>query len=227
MSAIRSATDVLSETVDVADRDVLDVGCGAGELVRWLRSRGARTVGVECGAEMRRRAIDADPEHAADYIDAVGQQLPFDDATFDVVVFSNSLHHVPIDAIPTALREARRVLRPGGTLYVVEPDAEAPDDAVAAPVVDERIERAAAQAALDAVVGAGFSLRRRFEYLSEGVYPDFPAWERMVVGIDPDRAATMAEHREYLSEKFHRLGEQRHDGWAFLRTNLVAVLEAV
>jgi ubiquinone/menaquinone biosynthesis C-methylase UbiE len=227
MPATRTATDVLAETVDVAGRDVLDVGCGAGELVRWLRSHGARAVGVECGLEMRRRAIEADPEHAGEYVDAVGQDLPFDDGTFDVVVFSYSLHHVPIDQIPTALREARRVLRPGGILYVVEPDVEAPDDAVAVPVIDERIERAAAQSALDAVAGAGFEMQHRFEYLSEGVYADFAAWERMIVGIDPDRAAAMAEHREHLSEKFHQLGEQRADGWVFLRNNLLAVLEAV
>lgn len=221
----RSPSEVLATTVELADRDVLDVGCGAGGLVRFMRSRGARVTGAECGAEMRRRAIAADPDHADSYVDAPGEALPFDDASFDVVVFSYSLHHVPIDDIPTALAEAHRVVRPGGTVYVVEPAVETPDDMVAVPVVDESVVRAAAQRAIDDAPGLGFEgPATRFEYLNEGVFESFEAWCDLLVGIDPDRAAALAEHHATIHEKFHRLGERRPGGWAFRSRNLVAVL---
>ena len=56
----------------------------------------------------------ADPEHVDSYVDGVGQDLPVEDSSADVVVFSYSLHHVPAEHIADALVEAKRVLRPGG-----------------------------------------------------------------------------------------------------------------
>ena len=46
----------------------------------------------------------------------------------------------------------------------------------------------------------------------------------MIVGIDPDRLDAMNRHRDLLREKFHRIGDQRPEGWAFRRRNLLAVL---
>lgn len=228
MPATTTHQDVLIDLLgDLTDRDVLDVGCGAGELVRWLRSNGARAVGAECGTEMRRRAIEADPHHADDYVDAEGQDLPFDDARFDVVIYSYSLHHVPVPEIPTALTEARRVLRHGGTLVVVEPVAEPPERAIAAAVVDETAERTAAQAALADAEIHGFDVVRRGEYATESRFTDFDAWEHDIVGIDPDRAAAMAHHRDHARAKFERIAERHGDRWVLRRTNLLAVFRAV
>ena len=51
---------------------------------------------------------------------AAAQSLPFADATFDVVLCSLALHHVPEDARAGALTEMRRVLKPGGRALIVE-----------------------------------------------------------------------------------------------------------
>ena len=221
--ALRRGTDVLAETVDVAGRDVLDVGCGDGTLVRWLCSQGARAIGADCGAEMLRRALEADPDHPDRYVDAPGQALPFDDNSFDVVVFSNSLHHIPTDDMAQALEEAGRVLRPGGTLYVAEPEIEGPEDSMGYPVIDETAVRTEAQRVLDNLDQSRFDSLRRFTYTSEAVYESFDQWCNRVVGIDPDRAAALERHREDLNERFHRWGERRPDGWAFAHNSLVTV----
>lgn len=216
-------TDVL---VDLAGRRVLDVGCGAGALVRWFRAQGAVVTGAECGTEMRRRAVEADPHHADDYVDAEGQDLPFDDDTFDVVVYSYSLHHVPTGLIPDALSEAHRVLRPGGQLVVIEPAVDRPGRAVAPEVVDETVQRTAAQAAIDDADRLGFELVRRDEYATESRFPDFDTWAHDIVGIDPDRSAAMHQHHDHVRANFERLAERRGDEWVLRRTNLLAVLTA-
>jgi len=101
--------EVLAGLVPLKGRRVVDVGCGAGELVRWLRAQGAQVVGVECGQVMIGLAHDADPGHHDDYLEGVGQDLPVADDSVDVVIFSYSLHHVPADEMLNALREAHRV----------------------------------------------------------------------------------------------------------------------
>lgn len=227
MQAITTHEDVLTEVLgDPQGRAVLDVGCGAGHLVRWLRSAGAAVTGAECGDEMRRRAIAADPEHADDYVDAEGQQLPFGPESFDVVIYSYSLHHVPVPELPRALDEARRVLRPGGLLIVIEPAVDPPGRAIAASVVDETAERTAAQAALSDAAAHGFESVRRDEYATERRYPDFDTWVDDIVGIDPDRAAAMTHHRDHARANFERIAERDEDGWVLRRTNLLAVLRA-
>lgn len=220
---LRRGADVLAETVEVNGRDVLDVGCGAGDLVRWLGSQGARALGVDCGAEMLRRALEADPDHPDRYIDAPGQALPFDDESFDVVVFSNSLHHIPTDDMAQALAEAGRVLRLGGMLYVAEPEIDGPEDSVGYPVIDETEVRTAAQEALDALDQKQFGPLHRFSYSSEAVYESFDQWCKLVVGVDPERATALEVHKSDLHERFHRLGERRPEGWAFTQHSLVTV----
>jgi SAM-dependent methyltransferase len=90
----------------------LDLGCGEGRLARDLASRGYDVAGVDASPTMVAAAHDAAPVmelHVADAAD-----LPFPDASFGLVVAFMSLQDV--DDLPGAVREAARVLAPGGRL---------------------------------------------------------------------------------------------------------------
>ncbi len=116
-------------TLDVANvavgEHVLDVGCGTGTLALAARGRvGANgsVRGVDASAEMiaRAKAKSVRSGVPAAFEVAVAQSLPFADATFDVVLCSLALHHVPEDARAAALAEMRRVLKPEGRVLIVE-----------------------------------------------------------------------------------------------------------
>jgi SAM-dependent methyltransferase len=83
------------------------------------------------------------------------QAIPFPAASFDLVLMLKSLHHVPLPLLAQALGEVARVLRPGGHLYVSEPVYGGPLNEVIRLFNDERVVRAAAQAALDTVLHSG------------------------------------------------------------------------
>lgn len=172
------------------------------------------------------RALASDPDHRQRYVDAAGEDLPFGDAMFDIVIYSYSLHHVPVPLIPQALREARRVLRPTGTLCVVEPEASDPDSSIGGPVADERLELAEAQRWLARSGGLGFSEHTRLEYLSQAVYRDFDAWAGALVDVDPTRAALLDEHRDAVRERFYARTTPHPDGHAVEHVNHLVLLTA-
>ncbi|MGB9234765.1 MAG: class I SAM-dependent methyltransferase [Terriglobales bacterium] len=104
---------------------VLDVGSGVGGFVVGCRQLGYRAFGVEpdrIGAGGRvtsiRIAARRLPENV--FVAAVGDALPFAGKTFDLVTLNQVVEHVP-DPI-AVLREAARVLRPGGAMYVACPN---------------------------------------------------------------------------------------------------------
>lgn len=224
---VLSHTEALAEHVDVEGLKVLDIGCGAGSLVRWLRRMGAEPVGLECGEQMRAMALDADPDHADSYIDGVGQDLPFDDASVDLVVYSYSLHHVPEAYMHAALGEARRVLKPGGLLYVLEPVPDGPSFEVGRLIDDETHVRGKAQEALAGAAELGFELQTERTYASSATYADFAAYERIIVGIDPTRAERMAEVRDEAAARFEANGTPGDAGWSFHQPNLLKIYAAV
>jgi 2-polyprenyl-3-methyl-5-hydroxy-6-metoxy-1,4-benzoquinol methylase len=97
---------------------VVDLGCGAGEFSAALLEAGARVVGVDVAREALRRA--GERAGAADLrLWRVGEPLPVDDASADVVWAGEVIEHVA-DVAPW-LSEVRRVLRPRGTLLVSTP----------------------------------------------------------------------------------------------------------
>jgi demethylmenaquinone methyltransferase/2-methoxy-6-polyprenyl-1,4-benzoquinol methylase len=99
----------------------LDVGCGTGDLTIALTRRGVRlAVGVDpvpemlaaAQAKLGRRGVDAE------LVQGDGLRLPFPDSSFECVVSAFVMRNVP--DVPAALREAHRVLRPGGRVGILE-----------------------------------------------------------------------------------------------------------
>jgi ubiquinone/menaquinone biosynthesis C-methylase UbiE len=95
------------------DERLLDVGCGDGGVTRLLRERVGEVV-----------AIDVEPsdywenEDGLAFSVANAEELPFPDDEFDLIHSKDSLHHMGDP--DRAIHEYRRVLKPGGTVLIVE-----------------------------------------------------------------------------------------------------------
>jgi ubiquinone/menaquinone biosynthesis C-methylase UbiE len=107
--------------------EVLEIGFGTGHNLPFIPPDVTRLLAVEPSGrsvELARERIDKSPIDV-DVVGLDGQRLPVGDASVDAVLCTWSLCTIP-DAV-AAVREARRVLRPGGTFHFVEhglaPDA--------------------------------------------------------------------------------------------------------
>ena len=97
---------------------VLEVGCGGGALLAFLASRGLEAVGVDISREAVSLAARAAPR--SEVLRADAADLPFEEGSFDRLVSHHLVEHLP--DLPAALREWRRVLRPGARLALCTPN---------------------------------------------------------------------------------------------------------
>ena len=98
---------------------VLDVGCGNGYVLARFAAAGASVTGVditETAIDLSRRRF-ALAGLAGDFRVANAEELPFADATFDVVTSLGVLHHTP--DTERAINEIFRVLKPGGRFFLM------------------------------------------------------------------------------------------------------------
>ncbi|WP_326828995.1 class I SAM-dependent methyltransferase [Streptosporangium sp. NBC_01810] len=116
-------TDVVSATPAGGTR-VLDVGTGPGRVPLAIARAlpGLRVEGLDLSAEMidraRRNAAEAGLTGRVDFTVGDVADLPYPDGDFDLIVSSMSQHHWP--DVATGLRELRRVLRPGGRIWIYD-----------------------------------------------------------------------------------------------------------
>jgi ubiquinone/menaquinone biosynthesis C-methylase UbiE len=103
---------------DASRLDLLDVGCGTGNLHPLLAPTVRSIKGVDVSSECLATARARSPE--VDYQLYDGNRLPFADASFDVVFTICVMHHVPPADWLSFARELRRVVRPGGIALVFE-----------------------------------------------------------------------------------------------------------
>src|SRR5918997_6021636 len=112
--------DIRRELLAGLSGRVLEVGAGTGSTFRLYPDSVTEIVAVEPEDYLRAKAQDAAARAARTIrlVDALAEDLPFEDSSFDAAVAAQVLCSVPSQA--TALAELRRVLRPGGELRFYE-----------------------------------------------------------------------------------------------------------
>jgi len=229
-----------------ADAVVLDMGSGPGTITAGLARRVGRVIGLDASEEMveqSRRLVQGRGIDNATFVLGSAYDLPWSDGYFDVVYAHQLLQHLadPVQA----LREARRVLRPGGLLAVRDADygtmVHAPTDPTLARWLDlyHKVTAAnggeadAGRFVLSWVVRAGFkdpmvSTRTTTYATVEERVAWGGLWEVRVIASDfADHAtkngfATRAE-LEKISDAFRRWTDQPDAFWAFLHGEVLAV----
>jgi ubiquinone/menaquinone biosynthesis C-methylase UbiE len=109
----------------MSGESVLDVGCGTGTLALLAKrqvGRDALVAGIDASAEMVARAARkaGKARLPARFEQASADRLPFANDQFDAVLCTATMHHLPRGMRVDAVREMRRVLKPGGRVLLVD-----------------------------------------------------------------------------------------------------------
>jgi ubiquinone/menaquinone biosynthesis C-methylase UbiE len=122
------AHEVLTRYVDPRGKRILEIGSGYGiTLISWTKNFGLDVTGVEPEGEgfadtiqVSRQLCELNGVPPDRVVVSEGETLPFPDASFDIVYSSNAIEHCQDPA--KVLREAIRVLKPGGILHAEAPN---------------------------------------------------------------------------------------------------------
>jgi predicted SAM-dependent methyltransferase len=124
-----SGPHFVSASVSVPEKVVLHVGCGPNE-----RSRLERMFHEPGWREVR---LDIDPPVAPDIVASLTDMSVVADESVDAVWSSHNLEHLYPHEVPVALKEFRRVLKPGGFVLITLPDLQVVAERILADKLDE------------------------------------------------------------------------------------------
>ncbi|MGZ8254396.1 MAG: methyltransferase domain-containing protein [Burkholderiaceae bacterium] len=208
---------LLQSLVPLRDLEIIELGSGKAELARRLVATcpGCKLAALEVDERQHAKSLEQ-PLAGLSFVRAGAQEIPYESCSFDLALMLKSLHHVPVSQMDEALDEVRRVLKPGGFLYVSEPVFAGDLNEVIRLFHDEQSVRRAACLAIRRAVES-----RAWEGVSETsfdmpvVFADFADFEQRVVNV------TFADHRLDVAthERVRRQFEKHMDadGARFLR----------
>lgn len=105
-------------------KSVLDVGCGTGRLVQYLRKNRLDAEGCDIATEAVKAARKINPQ--SKIVIASASKLPFASSSFDLVCTISVIEHLKKTQIAKFLKEAKRVLKPNGFIFIVTPNFATP-----------------------------------------------------------------------------------------------------
>jgi len=227
----RRNSEVISELLNLQGKRVLDVGSGDGALARLLTRKGAKVTGIECNPRQLTKAKATEKAGDEHYLDGRGEALPVDDESADIVIFFNSLHHVPVEGQDQALIEASRVLIPNGQLYISEPIASGAYFEMMKPFDDETFVRAEALNAINRATETLFDQVREVTYFYPDIIANYETLAEEATRIDSARDELFRTRDLELRQAFDMYGVRQPDGrFAFdqpMRVNLLCKKRAV
>jgi len=187
-------------------KHILELGCGNAEITRNIASAGAerQITALEVDEIAHAKNLQITDLPNVTFALAGAQDIPLENESVDVVLMFKSLHHVPLDLMAPAMREIRRVLKPGGLAYISEPVFAGAFNEILRLFHDESTVREAAFTTVKKAVDEGvFELVEETFFNSPMKFESFADFENKVL------KATHTHHS--LSEEVYGLVKQRFE----------------
>ena len=207
-------------------KHILELGCGSADITRNIASAGAgrKITALEVDEIAHGKNLQITDLPNVTFGLAGAQDIPLEDEAVDVVFMFKSLHHVPLDLMDPAMREIRRVLKPGGLAYISEPVFAGAFNEILRLFHDESKVREAAFNTIKNAVDEGlFDLVEETFFNSPMKFESFADFENKILKVTHTHHNLSEEVYDLVKQRFEKhLGD---DGAHFLMPIRVDLLQ--
>lgn len=222
---VRRELDVIRRLLPLDRARVLELGCGNAEMTQAIAEHFpvAEIIATEVDQIQHARNLTRQDLPKVSFRAGGAEAIPEPDASFDVVMMFKSLHHVPVPLLDQALREIRRILKPGGLAYISEPVFAGEFNEILRLFHDEEQVRATAFAAMQRAVDAGLlALVEEVFFEIPVTYPDFETFEERVIHVTHTRHSL--DEALYLAVRQRFMAGMTDEGATFSKLMRVDLL---
>ena len=199
-------SEIYNRLLALDGKHILELGCGSAEITRNIATSGSdrKITALEVDEIAYEKNLQITDLPNVTFGLSGAQEIPLADESVDVVFMFKSLHHVPLELMEPSIREIRRVLKPGGLLYVSEPVFAGDFNEILRLFHDEQKVREAAFNTVKKAVDEGlFSLLEETFFNSPMKFENFSEFENNTI------KATHSDHK--LDEQLYALVKQRFE----------------
>ncbi len=199
-------SDIYNRLLSLDGKHILELGCGSADITRNIATSGVdrRITAFEVDEIAHEKNLQITDLPNVTFGLSGAQDIPLQDESVDVVLMFKSLHHVPIELMEPSMHEIRRVLKPGGLLYISEPIFAGDFNEILRLFHDEQKVREAAYNTIKRAVDEGlFTLVEETFFYSPVKFENFAEFENNTIN------ATHSNHS--LDEKLYNLVKQRFE----------------
>lgn len=206
-----SITDVINEAevyrrlLPLEGAHVIELGCGPAMHTRAIaeNEKPASILACEVDTIQHEKNLAITDLTSVSFVHAGAQDIPADDNSVDIVMMFKSLHHVPLEDMYNAMREIRRVLKPGGLAYISEPVYAGDFNEVLRLFHDEKKVREAAFESIKKAVSEGvLELDSQHFFNTPNNFENFAEFERRVIGVTHTEHHISPELLQNVRNKF-------------------------
>ena len=201
-----SESDIYNRLLSLDNKHILELGCGSAEITHTIASTGTgRSItAMEVDPIAHHHNVQMNDLPNVSFILAGAEAIPLPDESVDLVMMFKSLHHVPVNLMVQSMQEIRRVLKPGGLLYISEPVFAGEFNEILCLFHNEqRVREAAFNAIKRAIDDKSFSLVEEVFFNSPRRFENFAEFETRILN------ATHTEHA--LDEQLYQQVKQRFE----------------
>ncbi len=184
---------------------IIELGCGAAAHTRAIAESGrpASILACEVDTIQHEKNLAITDLPTVTFAHAGAQAIPAEDGSADIVMMFKSLHHVPLEAMDSAMQEIRRVLRPGGLAYISEPVYAGDFNEVLRLFHDEKAVREAAFATVRKAAEQGvLELAGQHFFNTPSAFEDFADFERKIIAVTHTDHKLSPELLQAVRKKF-------------------------
>ncbi|HEC26459.1 MAG TPA: class I SAM-dependent methyltransferase [Gammaproteobacteria bacterium] len=199
-------SEIYNRMLSLDGKRILELGCGSAEITRDIATSGTdrKITALEVDEIAHKKNLQITDLPNVSFALSGAQEIPLDDDSIDVVFMFKSLHHVPLALMDVSMREIRRVLKPGGLVYISEPVFAGDFNEILRLFHDEQKVREAAFYTVKKAVDEGlFNLVEETFFNSPKKFESFSEFENNIINV------THSSHE--LDEKLYALVKQRFE----------------